>query len=98
MYVVARHRIKDAEAFFSASQVAAEDAPAGVYGRQFCPSRDKTEAVCLWEADSVAAVKRYLDELIGEAAENTYFQVSTEDAIGIPQPIIRATTATEALR
>ena len=91
MYVVAKHRIKDAEAFFSASQVAAEHAPDRVYGRQFCPSHDKTEAVCLWEADSVDAVEQYLDGLIGEAGENTYFQVSTEDAIGMPQPIIEAT-------
>jgi len=88
MYVVAKHRIKDADRFFSVSQAAAENAPGGVYGRQFCPSSDKTEAVCLWEADSVEAVERYLDSLIGEAGDNTYFQVSTEHAIGIPQPII----------
>ena len=88
MYVVAKHRITDAERFFSASQVAAENAPAGVYGRQFCPSLDLTEAVCLWEADSVEVVERYLDSLIGEAGENAYFQVSTEEAIGIPQPIL----------
>jgi hypothetical protein len=96
MYVVAKHRIKDAEAFFSVSRVAAENAPAGVYGRQFCPSRDNAEAVCLWEADSVEVVERYLDALIGEAGENAYFQVSAEHAIGIPQPIIGATAAVEA--
>jgi hypothetical protein len=87
MYVVAKHRINDAGTFFSLSQVAAENAPAGVYGRQFCPSRDGTEAICLWEADSVQAVAGYLDSLVGDAAENTYFQVSTEKAIGIPEPI-----------
>jgi hypothetical protein len=96
MYVVAKHRIKDSEAFFSASQVAAENAPAGVFGRQFLPSRDKTEAVCLWEAGSVAAVERYLDALIGEAGENTYFQVSAAHAIGTPEPIIASTAPTEA--
>ena len=90
MYVVARHRIRDAERFFSVSSVAAENAPAGVYGRQFCPSRDRTEAVCLWEADSVEAVERYLDSLTGDAAENTYFPVSIEHAIGIPTPIMSA--------
>jgi hypothetical protein len=88
VYVVAKHRIKDADRFFSISQVAAENAPRRVYGRQFCPSWDRTEAVCLWEADSVEAVERYLESLIGEAGDNTYFQVSTEHAIGIPQPII----------
>jgi hypothetical protein len=51
------------------------------------PSSDKTEAVCLWEAGSVDAVQEYLDSLTGEASENAYFQVSTERAIGIPEPI-----------
>jgi hypothetical protein len=90
VYVVAKHRITNVEKFFSVSQVAAEHAPPGVHGRQFCPSHDKTEAVCLWEADSVEAVKGYLDSLIAEAGENTYFQVSLEHAIGIPEPIMSA--------
>lgn len=87
MYVVAKHRIKDAERFLSLAQLAAEQAPQGVYGRQFCPSRDRTEAVCLWEADSVETVKDYLDSLAGEASENEYFQVGIEHAIGMPEPI-----------
>ncbi len=88
MYVVARHRIKDPERFFAVSQAAAEKAPEGVYGRQFCPSRDRTQAVCLWEAGSLEAVEGYLDPLIGDSGENAYFQVSAEHAIGIPEPII----------
>jgi hypothetical protein len=87
MYVVAKHRINDAEKFFSLSQLAAENAPSGVYGRQFCPSRDRTEAVCLWEGQSVEAVREYLDPLTGKASKNTYFEVSSEHAIGIPEPI-----------
>jgi len=87
MYVIAKHRIKDAERFLSIAQIAAEQAPPRVYGRQFCPSRDQTEAVCLWEADSVEIVRDYLDRLAGEASDNAYFQVSTEHAIGIPEPI-----------
>jgi hypothetical protein len=87
MYVVAKHRIKDPERFFSLSQEAAEQAPADVCGRQFCPSRDRTEAVCLWEAHSVEAVRNYLDTLTGAASDNAYFEVSTEHAIGIPEPI-----------
>ena len=51
MYVIARHRIKDPERFFTVAQAAAEKAPDDVYGRQFCPSRDRTQAVCLWEAE-----------------------------------------------
>jgi hypothetical protein len=87
MYVIAKHQVKDADAFFSISRMAAEGAPPDVHGRQFCPSRDGTEAVCLWEADSLEAVREYLDPLIGEAGDNTYFEVDTVRAIGIPDPI-----------
>ena len=87
MYVVAKHQIEDAERFLALSQIAAEQAPPGVYGRQFYPSRDRTEAVCLWEADSLETVRDYLDSLVGEASENAYFQVGTDHAIGIPVPI-----------
>jgi SAM-dependent methyltransferase len=87
MYVVAKHQVEDAERFLALSQIAAEQAPPGVYGRQFYPSRDRTEAVCLWEADSLETVRDYLDSLVGEASENAYFQVGTDHAIGIPEPI-----------
>jgi len=88
MYVVVKHRINDPERFLSLAQPAAENAPAGVYGRQFCPSRDRSEAVCLWEAASLEAVRDYVNAITGEASENTYFEVSTPHAIGLPEPII----------
>jgi hypothetical protein len=87
MYVITKHQIKDADAFFAAARMAAEGAPPGVYGRQFCPSRDGAEAVCLWEADSLEAVREYLDSLIGETSDNAYFEVDTRRAIGMPDRI-----------
>jgi hypothetical protein len=87
MYVVAKHRITNPERFLSLAESAAENAPAGVFGRQFCPSHDGGEAVCLWEADSLDSVRAYLDELSAGAAENSYFEVSAAHAIGIPEPI-----------
>jgi hypothetical protein len=87
MYVIARHQIKDADAFLSVARMAAEGAPPDVHGRQFCPSRDGAEAVCLWEADSLEIVREYLDSLIGDAGDNAYFEVDTAGAIGIPDPI-----------
>jgi hypothetical protein len=37
MYVIAKHQIKDTEAFFAVARTAAEGAPPDVHGRQFCP-------------------------------------------------------------
>ena len=88
MYVIAQHIVKDVDFFFADIPAVAENAPAGVHPRQFCPSKDKTTAVCLWEADSVDAVKAYLDGVTRDAAENTYFQVSDEHAIGLPASLM----------
>ena len=86
MHVVVQHRITDPEKFFSAdAQEVAENAPAGVQARQFFPSQDKSVAVCLWEGDSIDAVRDYIDRITEGASENTYFEVSTEYAMGLPE-------------
>jgi hypothetical protein len=88
MYVIAQHVVKDVDFFFADIPAVARNAPAGVHPQQFCPSTDQTTAVCLWEADSVDSVKAYLDRVTGDAAENTYFQVSDEHAIGLPTSLM----------
>ncbi|MDQ3587377.1 MAG: hypothetical protein M3350_09195 [Actinomycetota bacterium] len=86
MHVVVQHRITDPESFLSHSpEDVAQNAPPGVYGRQFLVSQDKTAAVCLWEAGSVDDLQTYMDGLTGEASENTYFEVNEEYAIGLPE-------------
>jgi hypothetical protein len=42
-------------------------------------------AVCLWEGDSVDAVRDYVDSLTGDSSQNTYFEVNTEYAMGLPE-------------
>ena len=86
MDVVVQHRIMDPEKFFSmdAEQVAG-GGPPDVQGRQFFPSRDHSVAVCLWKADSVDALRDYLDRATAGASENTYFEVDSENAVGLPE-------------
>jgi len=56
-----------------------------VEGRQFYPSEDRSAAVCLWRADSIDAVRDYLDPATTGASENTYFAVDEEWAMGLPE-------------
>jgi hypothetical protein len=87
MQVVVKHRITDPESFFSAdAEEVAANAPSGVQARQFFPSQDRSEAVCLWEGDSIDAVRAYVDEVTGDSSQNTYFEVNTEYAMGLPEP------------
>ncbi|HEY6652898.1 MAG TPA: hypothetical protein VI028_02105 [Solirubrobacterales bacterium] len=86
MNVVVQHRITDPEKFFSMdAEEVSGGGPPGVQGQQFYPSQDKTVAVCLWEADSIDAIRDYLDPATAGASENTYFEVDGERAMGLPE-------------
>ena len=86
MHLVVQHRINDPERFFSGDpQEIAANAPDGVQARQFFPAQDRSVAVCLWEGDSVDAVREYVDSVTGDASENTYFEVNAEYAMGLPE-------------
>jgi hypothetical protein len=86
MNVVVQHRITDSEKFFSMdAEEVSGGGPPGVQGQQFYPSQDKTVAVCLWEADSIDAIRDYLDPATAGASENTYFEVDGERAMGLPE-------------
>ncbi len=86
MHVVVLHRITDSDKFFSMNpEDIANGGPPGVQGRQFFPSTDKSSAVCLWETDSIDSVRDFLDPATEGVAENTYFEVNSEMAMGLPE-------------
>jgi hypothetical protein len=88
MYVAIVHQVKDAPAFLSRGERLADpsNAPPGVVPRQFCPSTDLSTATCIWEAGSVDSARDYVDSTLGDASHNTYFEVNTEYATGLPEP------------
>ena len=87
MHVVAQHRILDRERFASMDpKDVALGGPPGVRALTFYPSRDRSAAICLWEAPSVEAVREYLDPVTAGVAENSYFAVEDAAAIGLPAP------------
>ena len=88
MYVAVVHRIKDSQAMLSRGEGLADpsNAPPGVIPRQFCPSRDLSAATCVWEAGSLDAARDYIDSTLGDSSDNTYFEIDTEYALGLPEP------------
>ena len=97
MYVIVQHRFIDPQVAFSRGEklIKNEDAPPGVKGLQFYPSRDRSAATCLWEADSVADVQGYVDSTLGDSSENTCYEVAAELSFA-RQPLGIAETATVA--
>jgi hypothetical protein len=81
MYIVAQHRIKDPARFWSVSP----QGPGAPRLHAAYPSPDKATGVCLWESDSVDALRDSLEPLVGDAAENSYFEVDAGFAVGLPE-------------
>ena len=84
------HRISDPQAAQENGQPLFEQHE-GVRLLQFCPSQDFKTATCIWEADSVDAVRDWVDPTLGDASEQTYFEVNTEQAVGLSETAAAAT-------
>lgn len=91
MFVGIQHRIRNANAMLSRSEKLAENAPLGLQSRQFYLSKDRKFATCVWEADSVTAVRDYVDRTQGDSSDNTYFEVDAEASEGLPVPLTART-------
>jgi hypothetical protein len=89
-YIVAIHDISDPGRFWGGAD--ASELPPGITLHSSYPRADGSRAVCLWEADSVDAVRELIDSATGDASNNEFFEVDTRHAnvLGLPT----ATTAT----
>lgn len=86
MHIVVQHRIIDPETFFSVDiRDVVNNAPPDVHGRLFCPSEDRSAAICVWEAPAIDAVRDYIDPATRGVSENTYFQVHQAYALGLSE-------------
>lgn len=86
MFIVVQHQIRDPEAAWSAAGEALANLPAGLKLHHSLPNTDGTAAVCLWEGESVEAVRDLLEPTIGHVSENRYYVVG-ENALGLPETL-----------
>jgi hypothetical protein len=86
MYLVVHHRVVDREKFLETDpRDIGGNAPPGVKVFHFLPAQDASAADCLWEADSLDALREYLDPATCGVCENTYFEVDSQLAMGVPE-------------
>ena len=83
MFVVVEHKILDPDAFFVLAAKVGET-PSGIKGLQFFPSISKDRAICLWQANSIEALKGFLEPLSAQSSRNTYYEVDSTKAMGLP--------------
>ncbi len=82
MYVGVIHRISDPEAFEAAEQRALEAGlPEGISLPIHATTADYTTVICIWEGESVEAVRDLVESVVGEYSENEYFETRVD---GLP--------------
>ena len=94
MYVVAQHRVTDPAKFWptDAAQYATM-VPPHLKLYQTLAGSDGSQGVCVWEAESVEALRDWLDPFTAGASENTYFAAVNKDGVAIPavRPVTQRT-------
>lgn len=86
MIILVNHKISDPGAFWGAAQQSLPNLPEANVKRvlQALPNTDMTEATCLWEAESIGDLDSYLRSKVGSNSVETYYEVNTANAIGMP--------------
>jgi hypothetical protein len=85
------HRISDPERALESGQTLFEPHE-GVQLLQFVPSRDMRNATCIWESDSIDTVRELVDGALGDTSTQTYFEVATDQAMGVPEAAAAASS------
>lgn len=92
MYIVVNHEINDASSFWAMAKSATAGLPANLRLHHTFPSQDGRRAVCVWEADSIEAVRGFLDPATAGVARNEYFDTPNKEGISVPA-MVRAAGA-----
>ena len=93
MYIGIHHNINDPQKWEQSTQnvmskVKGGTLPAGMKAVFFLPATNKKTTFCVWEADSIDSVKKFIDRETGTAARNDYFELDTKNAIGLPAAVL----------
>ena len=83
MYIVVNHAISNPEKFWGLARAMRVPAPLRLHS--VFPSTDGVRGTCLWEAQSVDAVKQFVDGATNAFSNNDYMAVEAGSAIGLPK-------------
>jgi hypothetical protein len=93
MHIGIQHIVNDAQKWEQGKQsvmskIEGDTLPAGMKPLLFIPAANQKTAICVWEADSIDTVKKFIEREMGTAARNEYFEVDTKNAIGLPDFVV----------
>jgi hypothetical protein len=92
MYVLVQHSISDPAKFWNMADPR-DNLPPKIKLHHTFPTPDGTRAVCIWEAESVNAVRDYLEPVVGKSSRNEYFTVENKEGFVRPSKVPETTSA-----
>ena len=92
MHITVHHKITNPQKWEQASKnimALAEQGllPQGLKGLMYLPSVDGRNADCVWEANSVEALKSFMERETASGAKNEYFQIDDAKSFGLPSRV-----------
>ena len=82
MYVLVHHRITNRDRFWTTVQEAG--IPSELTLHLSIPARDGSLSTCLWEAESIEAVRNFVEPLVGEVSSNEYLEAENREGVALP--------------
>ncbi len=85
MYIVAHHDIRQTEDFWASAQRNLPKLPEAGVKRvvSIFPNQSMDKCTCIWEADSIENLDKYLREKVGNASNESYYVVNEAAALGL---------------
>jgi hypothetical protein len=86
MFISVHHKIADPGQFWASAQKSLPELPVAGVQRiiNVFPSAAMNEATCIWEADSIDTLDKYLRSKVFDWSQETYFEINAANAMGLP--------------
>jgi hypothetical protein len=86
MFISVNHQINNPAEFWAAAQKSLPELPAQGVQKvlNVFPSTDMSQSTCIWEADSIDALDKYLRSKVSDWSSETYFEIDKANAMGLP--------------
>ncbi|MEP6675396.1 MAG: hypothetical protein ABJA78_09575 [Ferruginibacter sp.] len=87
MIIVVNHKINNSAEFWASAQKSLPELPISGVNKiiQVMPNNEMSEAVCVWEADSIEQLNTYLRSKVHNWSTETYFELNAPASMGVPQ-------------
>lgn len=88
MYVLVEHHIQNPSAFWPTDLEAFKAAiPSQFTLIHAFAGRDGNHGACIWESESVDALRTWLDSAMGDSSRNVYHEVVNREGIATPAAV-----------